>query len=137
MQGPEPINLSELPDKIRPLAPPWAAFGGLGLGPAKPARRRTPGPFFAAKKGAKKPPAPLCRGLDPEQYEGFTGVFCAANLGSALPRQGDAPSGQNGGAPTPPVGLLTRWTHLIGPTDERWWETYRGLLVSCSNSQIR
>ena len=37
MQGPEPINLAELPDKIRPLAPPWAALGGFGLGPAEPA----------------------------------------------------------------------------------------------------
>ena len=37
MQRPEPINLAKLPDKIRPLAPPWAAFGGLGLGPAEPA----------------------------------------------------------------------------------------------------
>ena len=67
-----------------------------------------PGPFFAAKKGAKKPPAPLCRGLDPEQYEGFTGVFCGAGPGSASPRQGDAPSGQIGGPLTPPDGLLTR-----------------------------
>ena len=54
-----------------------------------------PGPFFAAKKGAKKPPAPLCRGLDPEQYEGFTGVFCGADLERRSPGKYTRPQGRS------------------------------------------
>ena len=38
MQGPEPINLAELPDKIRPLAPLWGAVCGVWRGAAVPAK---------------------------------------------------------------------------------------------------